>query len=796
MAKILKKIVNTRLIGFLKKAKILSDLQSGFRKHRSTIDSLTIIKSEVNDAFNSNQYLGLISIDIAKAYDSVWRHRVLQILSNILTNGNMFNYIKCFLNSRQFSISFPPWAFNIDINLDLTKFKKELTSPMIYKNHLNEILQDHKNANCYYTDASKSRKDMGIAITNHDLSIRFKLPKSCSIYTAEAIAILKTVDHILLNHDHGNPHKSNLILTDSLSSLTSLKNPLSTIDIAKLIFQKTSLSYQTGIKISLIWIPRHSDIEQRFLTIGSRSRETSLSSFFIKPVVVKNNENEKTESNGNEQEIEKDEMPREKVKIPMNYTYKYIDKYIGYGFTYINENGVDLPQCVICGIVLANASLKPNKLLRHLETNHNEYRNKTTDFFLRKRDELKINKKNIKSYTTVDKVYLKCSFIAAMHIAKTKKPYNIGEKLIKPCMVDICSELFADEIFKTMNSYMISKNINWASCIGICTDGAVSMTGIHSGVVSRVKEVAHAHLISTRCFIHREQLAVKDMGKNFNDILNQCTTIINFIRARAINSRIFSVMCKEFGSVYNNVLFHSHIRWISRGKILTRFIELRTEIEVFLREKNSPLSDLFQDIIWLAKVTYLSDIFSLLNELNLSMQGPLTNIFTCYNKVEAFLKKLDLWIKRIQENTYDIHLLELSSDKLLEQSFNTKNLNQFWISLSNEYPNLYEEALKKLVPFATTYLCESGFSTLTTIKTKSRNKLDVEPTMCISLTNSIEAQIDSLVKQHQDQGINGIKVFNMQSKFETPLTLLNVVQRHTRVVGLCCNKDVEYRQVK
>ncbi|XP_015376209.1 PREDICTED: protein FAM200A-like [Diuraphis noxia] len=97
-------------------------------------------------------------------------------------------------------------------------------------------------------------------------------------------------------------------------------------------------------------------------------------------------------------------------------------------------------------------------------------------------------------------------------------------------------------------------------------------------------------------------------------------------------------------------------------------------------------------------------------------------------------------------------LLELSSDKLLGQFFNTKSLNQFWISLSKEYPNLYEEALKKLLPFATTYSCESGFSTLTTIKTKSRSKLDVEPTIRISLTNSIEAQIDSLAKQHQDQG--------------------------------------------
>ena len=132
---------------------------------------------------------------------------------------------------------------------------------MIYKNHLKEILQDHKNANYYYTDASKSSKGVGIAITNHDLSIRFKLPESCSIYTAEAIAILKTVDHILLNHDQGNPHKSNLILSDSLSSLTSLKNPYNTTDIAKLILHKTSLAYQTGIKISLIWIPGHSNIE-------------------------------------------------------------------------------------------------------------------------------------------------------------------------------------------------------------------------------------------------------------------------------------------------------------------------------------------------------------------------------------------------------------------------------------------------------------------------------------------------------------------------------------------------------
>lgn len=45
----------------------------------------------------------------------------------------------------------------------------------------------------------------------------------------------------------------------------------------------------------------------------------------------------------------------------------------------------------------------------------------------------------INTYTVEDKNYLKCSYLAALHIAKLKKPYSIGEKLLKPCMIDICT---------------------------------------------------------------------------------------------------------------------------------------------------------------------------------------------------------------------------------------------------------------------------------------------------------------------------------------------------------------------
>jgi len=72
-------------------------------------------------------------------------------------------------------------------------------------------------------------------------------------------------------------------------------------------------------------------------------------------------------------------------------------------------------------------------------------------------------------------------------------------------------------------------------------------------------------------------------------------------------------MCEEFGSVCKIVLFHSHIRWLSWGKVLTRFFELRTEIEVFFRKKIHNWPTIFFNCQpWLSKVAYLSDIFSLL----------------------------------------------------------------------------------------------------------------------------------------------------------------------------------------
>lgn len=98
--------------------------------------------------------------------------------------------------------------------------------------------------------------------------------------------------------------------------------------------------------------------------------------------------------------------------------------------------------------------------------------------------------------------------------------------------------------------------------------------GKFNGLVARIKQIAHKDIILSHCFIHREQLAAKDMGENLFNVLNTCIKIINFIRSSAVNTRIFKVMCDGMGSDYPSLLLHTHARWLSRGKVLTRLFDL------------------------------------------------------------------------------------------------------------------------------------------------------------------------------------------------------------------------------
>ncbi len=78
--------------------------------------------------------------------------------------------------------------------------------------------------------------------------------------------------------------------------------------------------------------------------------------------------------------------------------------------------------------------------------------------------------------------------------------------------------------------------------------------------------------------------------------------------------------------------------------------------------------------------------------------------------------------------------LDLKHDSAAKDLYEEKYLNVFWCSMHQSYPKVSEIALRLLLPFSTTYLCESCFSTFLQIKNESRNRLDVDPDMRCALS--------------------------------------------------------------
>ena len=178
----------------------------------------------------------------------------------------------------------------------------------------------------------------------------------------------------------------------------------------------------------------------------------------------------------------------------------------------------------------------------------------------------------------------------------------------------------------------------------------------HKGFLARLLQVAP--LINfTYCVIHRENLACKTLDPDLKSVLDVTIKIGNFIKARPLQTLLFSTLCDEMGSHHKSLLLHSEVRWLSRGNVLTRLYELRNEVYVFLMDKKNELAAKFTDPDWIVKLLYLSCIFEKLNGLNLSLQGESMNILRANNKIEAFKKNFNIGLAYLKAEKWICFLI-------------------------------------------------------------------------------------------------------------------------------------------
>ena len=249
---------------------------------------------------------------------------------------------------------------------------------------------------------------------------------------------------------------------------------------------------------------------------------------------------------------------------------------------------------------------------------------------------------------------------------------------------------------------------------------------------------------------------------------------------------LFAIFCRDLDKVHVKLILHTEVRWLSKGNCLRRFPELYDEVLEFFRD--SKHADFLKSAENKSLVCYLADIFFKLNLLNKDLQGGNTTLISARTKILGFIAKLPLYRDQLLQNIfYNFPLLKQCSpisqvtttimcdhinmlveefqqrfadlsnmefpqwlsqpfsaslfdvdvslqDELAEMQNDAEASNIFkhiglnmWFhqTLQHRYPTCCSKATRRLLPFPTSYLVESGFSVVNDLLTKKRNKLDV-----------------------------------------------------------------------
>ena len=100
LGKLLEKVINRRLLSFLEDNNVLSQTQTGYRKHRSTEYQLGLIAQEIENAFQEKKKVVAVFFDLTKAFYKVWREGFLLNVLQSRVSGRMYKWIHCFLQDR------------------------------------------------------------------------------------------------------------------------------------------------------------------------------------------------------------------------------------------------------------------------------------------------------------------------------------------------------------------------------------------------------------------------------------------------------------------------------------------------------------------------------------------------------------------------------------------------------------------------------------------------------------------------------------------------------------------------
>lgn len=370
-----------------------------------------------------------------------------------------------------------------------------------------------------------------------------------------------------------------------------------------------------------------------------------------------------------------------------------------------------------------------------------------------------------------------------------------------------------ESVFRVVENFFKEKDIPLTNILACATDGAPSMTGRHRGFISFLKK-AVSGVFTVHCVIHRQHLVAKNLSGRLHKSLSTVITAVNKIKAHALNSRLFRQLCTENDEDFERLLLHTEVRWLSKGNCLRHFYSLFKTVVEFFQDSNSVLCDelrnIKHDIAYLSDVftkfievnlqlqgnevnlikvksalsTFLSKLqlfkrniarrelfqFPSLSELEKEKSIPdddlqvyCAHLDELHRDMSArfqdlFLLKIPDWvinpfldISNEETGMVEEELISLQNDIELRPKFK-KSYQDFWLqkNISDRYPSLWNKVKMYFIAFPTSYLVERGFSAVTQLLSKQRNRLKITERGDLRLLlSAFQPDVEKLISLHQ-----------------------------------------------
>ncbi|KAI6647484.1 hypothetical protein LOD99_12479 [Oopsacas minuta] len=154
--------------------------------------------------------------------------------------------------------------------------------------------------------------------------------------------------------------------------------------------------------------------------------------------------------------------------------------------------------------------------------------------------------------------------------------------------------------------------------------------------------------------LHKQVLAAKNLQPELHETLNLVIKVVNFVKSSPLNERIPKKLCEDSEAEHDVLLFHTEVRWLSRGKALERVYSIYDQLCEFLDQKHFFETEEFSSIYFKLKLAYLTEIFSYYNLSNLRLQGDGIFLQAAIENVTIFQNKLKFFRLRILSNQWNM----------------------------------------------------------------------------------------------------------------------------------------------